>query len=266
MIYIQTDATINPGNSGGALVDTDERWSASTRSSSRSRAAAKGSASRRRATSSATSTIRSGRPGGCGAERSASTLRRITPLMAEALALTGRRGDGAVGCAPRKPGGESGPGCRGTSCCRSTASAMENGRQFRINVYTRGVGEQVAVELQRGSRTLTVRVPVVERASDVGQLEVLIGTQQVIAGWGARPRSGPRGVPLCCRRCGTTKAPSSRASPRRRRFPTGPPANGRRRPRAQRHGDRGGRGLEENQRPRSSPAPQRSSSSNGEAR
>ena len=53
---------------------------------------------------------------------------------------------------------------------------MENGRQFRINVYTRGVGEQVAVEVRRGDRTLTVRVPVVERESDDGQLEALIGT------------------------------------------------------------------------------------------
>ena len=45
---------------------------------------------------------------------------------------------------------------------------MENGRQFRINVYTRGVGEQVAVDVRRGERTLSVRVPVVERESETG--------------------------------------------------------------------------------------------------
>ena len=57
---------------------------------------------------------------------------------------------------------------------------MENGRQFRINVYTRGVGEQVGLEVRRGERTLNVRVPVVERANDTGELEALIGSQQAI--------------------------------------------------------------------------------------
>jgi S1-C subfamily serine protease len=57
---------------------------------------------------------------------------------------------------------------------------MENGRQFRINVYTRGVGERVALEVRRGERTLTVGVAVVERENDTGQLETLIGSQKGI--------------------------------------------------------------------------------------
>ena len=57
---------------------------------------------------------------------------------------------------------------------------MENGRQFRINVYTRGVGEQVILEVRRGERTVNVKVPVVERANDTGELEALIGSQQAI--------------------------------------------------------------------------------------
>ena len=61
---------------------------------------------------------------------------------------------------------------------------MENGRQFRINVYTRGIGEPVAVEVRRGSKVLTVRVPVGERSNDTGQLEALIGAQQVIRSLG----------------------------------------------------------------------------------
>ena len=79
MIYIQTDTTINPGNSGGALVNTEGPWSASTRSSSPSRGAAKESASPRRATSSATSSTRSARPAGSGAGKSASTRRPSRP-------------------------------------------------------------------------------------------------------------------------------------------------------------------------------------------
>jgi S1-C subfamily serine protease len=34
--------------------------------------------------------------------------------------------------------------------------------------------------VRRGARTLTVRVPVVERANDTGELEALIGAQQAI--------------------------------------------------------------------------------------
>ena len=75
---------------------------------------------------------------------------------------------------------------------------MENGRQFRINVYTRGVGEQVAVDVRRGARTLSVRVPVVERESETGQLEALIGTQQATRTLGVIPRlTAP--MPQCCR-------------------------------------------------------------------
>jgi len=38
----------------------------------------------------------------------------------------------------------------------------------------------VALEVRRGERTLSVKVPVVERANDTGELEALIGTQQSI--------------------------------------------------------------------------------------
>jgi serine protease Do len=58
---------------------------------------------------------------------------------------------------------------------------MENGRQFRINIYTRGVGEQVALQIWRGERSLTVRVPVVERDADTDRLADLVGSQQSIA-------------------------------------------------------------------------------------
>jgi S1-C subfamily serine protease len=62
--------------------------------------------------------------------------------------------------------------------------AMENGRQFRINVYTRGIGETLAIEVRRGDRTLTVRVPVIERENDARKLEDLIGSQQAIPSLG----------------------------------------------------------------------------------
>ena len=45
---------------------------------------------------------------------------------------------------------------------------------------TYGVGELVSVEVRRGARTLTAKVPVGERPNDAGLLEALIGAQQVI--------------------------------------------------------------------------------------
>jgi S1-C subfamily serine protease len=51
---------------------------------------------------------------------------------------------------------------------------MENGRQFRINVYTRGVGEQVTLDVRRGQQRLQVRAPVVERAGESGRLVDLV--------------------------------------------------------------------------------------------
>ena len=43
---------------------------------------------------------------------------------------------------------------------------MENGRQFQVNFYTRGVGDLVSLQVLRGGERLTVRVPVAERADD----------------------------------------------------------------------------------------------------
>ena len=57
---------------------------------------------------------------------------------------------------------------------------MENGRQFRINLYTRGVGEQVALEIQRGDKRMTLRVAVAERESDPGRLSELVTQDNAI--------------------------------------------------------------------------------------
>jgi serine protease Do len=179
MIYIQTDATINPGNSGGALVDTDGRlvgvntliYSQSGGSEGIGFAAPSNIVRNVFAQIRKTGRVRRGEIG--------VTPQTITPLMAEALGLAL---DAGVVLADVKPGG---PAAKaglqpGDVVLTLDGKPMENGRQFRINVYTRGVGEQAVVEVRRGSRTLTARVPVVERENDMGELEALIGSQQVI--------------------------------------------------------------------------------------
>jgi serine protease Do len=179
MIYIQTDATINPGNSGGALVDTAGRLvGINTLIYTQSGGSEGiGFAAPSNIVRNVFTQIRKHgrvRRGEIGVN-----TQTITPLMAEALGLTFDVGVVLSDVAPGSPAAKAGlePG---DAVLSLDGKPMENGRQFRINVYTRGVGEQVAVEVRRGDRTLNVRVPVVERANDTGELEALIGSQQVI--------------------------------------------------------------------------------------
>ena len=179
MIYIQTDATINPGNSGGALVDTEGRLvGVNTLIYSQSGGSEGiGFAAPSNIVRNVFSQIRKYgrvRRGEIGV-----SSQTITPLMAEALGLSFDAGVILADVDADGPAGKAGLQS-GDIVLTLDGKPMENGRQFRINVYTRGVGERVALEVRRGDRTLTIRVPVVERENDTGQLEGLIGSQKVI--------------------------------------------------------------------------------------
>ena len=179
MIYIQTDATINPGNSGGALVDTAGRlvgintliYSQSGGSEGIGFAAPSNIVRNVFTQIRKQGRVRRGEIG--------VNSQTITPLMAEALGLNYDAGVILADVAPGGPAEKAGlePG---DVVLTLDGKAMENGRQFRINVYTRGVGEQVTLEIRRGDRTRTIKVPVVERANDTGELEALLGSQQAI--------------------------------------------------------------------------------------
>ncbi|MEP6915997.1 MAG: trypsin-like peptidase domain-containing protein [Acidobacteriota bacterium] len=179
MIYLQTDATISPGNSGGALVDTAGRlvgintliYTQSGGSEGIGFAAPSNIVRNVFTQIRKTGRVRRGEIG--------VSTQTITPLMAEALGLTVDAGVVVSDVTANGPAAKAGlePG---DIVLTLDGKPMENGRQFRINVYTRGIGEQVAVEVRRGNRTLTARVPVTERRNDTGQLEALIGPQQVI--------------------------------------------------------------------------------------
>ena len=179
MIYIQTDATINPGNSGGALVDTSGKLVGINTLIYTQSGGSEGigfAAPSNIVRNVFTQIRKQGRVrrGDIGVNS-----QTITALMAEALNLNVDAGVILADVLPGGPAEKAGlePGDIVLSLDGKT---MENGRQFRINVYTRGAGEQVSLAVRRGERTLTVKVPVVERASDTGELEALIGTQQAI--------------------------------------------------------------------------------------
>src|SRR5215213_995354 len=144
MIYIQTDAPINPGNSGGALVDTEGRlvgintliYSQSGGSEGIGFAAPSNIVRNVFEQIRKTGRVRRGEIG--------VTTQTITPTLADALQLTT---DGGVIVADVD---EAGPAAKaglqpGDIIVSLDGKRMENGRQFRINIYTRAIGQQVTL-------------------------------------------------------------------------------------------------------------------------
>ena len=183
MIYIQTDATINPGNSGGALVDTEGRlvgintliYSQSGGSEGIGFAAPSNIVRNVFLQVRKTGRVRRGEIG--------VSTQTITSVLAEALHLPGDSGVIIADVADGGPADRA--GLRPGDVVRSLdGKPMENGRQFRINIYTRAIGEQVSLNIQRGERQLTIRVPVIERESAETRLVDLLTPQNSVKALG----------------------------------------------------------------------------------
>jgi serine protease Do len=176
MIYIQTDAPINPGNSGGALVDTEGRlvgistliYSQSGGNEGIGFAAPSNIVRNVFAQIRKTGRVRRGDIG--------VHTQTITPLLAEALGVAADAGVVLSDVAPGGPAARAGlqPG---DLVLALDGKRMENGRQLRINLYAHGVNETVVIDVQRGDRKLSLRVPVGERDNDAGRLTDLIAQQ-----------------------------------------------------------------------------------------
>jgi serine protease Do len=183
MIYIQTDAPINPGNSGGALVDTDGRlvgistliYSQSGGSEGIGFAAPSNIVRNVFTQIRATGRVRRGDIG--------VSTQTVTPLLADALGLPADSGVVVSDVADGGPAARAGlqPG---DVLMSLDGKRMENGRQFRINLYSRGIGQQVTLDIQRGERRLSLRVPIVERVSDAGRLTELVTAENAIKALG----------------------------------------------------------------------------------
>jgi serine protease Do len=183
MIYIQTDAPINPGNSGGPLVDTEGRlvgintliYSQSGGSEGIGFAAPSNIVRSVFTQIRATGRVRRGDIG--------VAAQTITPLLADALGLGVDTGVIVADVAADSPAARAGlqPGDVVVSL---DGKRMENGRQFRINLYTRGVGQQAVLDVLRGERRLSVRVVVSERESDAARLRELITPDNAITALG----------------------------------------------------------------------------------
>ncbi len=166
MIYIQTDAPINPGNSGGPLVDTNGNvigintliLSQSGGSEGLGFAAPSNIVQNVYEQIKAHGRVKRGMIG--------VRAQTITPLMATGLGLQQEWGVLVGDVIPGSPASFAGIKT-GDIIFSLNNKLMENGRQFDVNLYKYGIGEQVNIEIIRGAERKVVQVEVAERPDDV---------------------------------------------------------------------------------------------------
>ncbi len=173
MIYIQTDASINPGNSGGPLVDTLGNvvgintliFSQSGGNEGLGFAAPSNIVKAVFEQIRATGRVRRGEIG--------VRAQTITPLMARGLGLPRDWGVILADVHPSGPAAEAGlePGDVVVSL---DDKPMENGRQLRVNVYQRRIGERVNLEIIRGTEKRRHEIEVVERPNDPNRFASMV--------------------------------------------------------------------------------------------
>jgi serine protease Do len=177
MVYIQTDTPINPGNSGGPLVTTDGSVvGINTLIFSQSGGSeGVGFAAPGNIVRFVYEQIRSNRRvrrGEIGV-----FAQTITPAIAAALHLPRDWGVVLGDVYPNSPAAKA--GLRINDVILSLdGKPMENGRQFDVNVYRRGIGGSVNLEVGRGLQRVTVRVPVVERHDEEDRFRDLVTPEQ----------------------------------------------------------------------------------------
>lgn len=177
MVYVQTDAPINPGNSGGPLVDTAGRlvgintWIVSRSGGSEGVGFAVPSNIVRTIFEQLRTTGRV-RRGTIGV-----LPQTITPLMATGLGLARTTGVILADVVANGPGARAGlqPG---DVVLTLDGRAMENARQFDVNLYRHRVGDIVALEVLRGTQTVKTTAAVVERADDPTRFNDLVDAKQ----------------------------------------------------------------------------------------
>lgn len=177
MIYIQTDAPINPGNSGGPLVATSgEVVGINTLIFSQSGGnEGIGFAAPSNIVQNVYTQIRStGRVkrGIIGAH-----TQTVTPLLAAGLHLPVIGKVIVSDVEPYSPAAEAGLKV-GDIILTMDGKTMENARQFDVNLYKRGVGDAVVLDIQRGEIHKKIKVEIVERPDDPERFSDLVSPER----------------------------------------------------------------------------------------
>ncbi len=176
MIYIQTDAPINPGNSGGPLVDTEGNvvgintliFSQSGGSEGIGFAAPGNIVGNVYNQIRTTGRVRRGIIG--------VRAQTVTPLLAGGLGLPQVGRVLVANVAQRSPADIAGLRV-GDIILSVDGKAMENSRQFDVNIYQRGIGESVILGIQRGDLQKQIKVAMEERPDDPGRFTALVSPE-----------------------------------------------------------------------------------------
>ncbi len=177
MVYIQTDAPINPGSSGGPLVDARGRVVGIN-----TLILSQGGGNEGLGFAAPSNIVRAVydqlrahgrvRRGSIGA-----VVQSITPLLADALQLPQESGALVADVDPEGPGGKAGLRI-GDIVVALDGKAIENGRQFDVNLYRRATGTTATLDVLRGAERLKLTVAVDERRDDPGRFEDLVTREQ----------------------------------------------------------------------------------------
>jgi serine protease Do len=190
MVYIQTDTPINPGNSGGPLVRGDGQvvgintliYSQSGGSEGVGFAVPSNIALTVYEQIRKSGHVRRGIIG--------VNAQTVTPALAAALGLSQNWGVVLADVNPEGPAGRSGLEI-GDLVLRLDGKSMENGRQFDVNLYRRVIGDVVTLDVLRGSKQMTVKVPVIERHDDPDRFARLVSAENNLV-----PKLGILGIAL----------------------------------------------------------------------
>lgn len=177
MIYLQTDTPINPGNSGGPLVDIEGRViGINTKILSQSGGSEGiGFAAPGNIVRFVYEQIRANRR----VRRSEIGVfaQTITPALAAGLKLPREWGVILGDVYPNSPAQQAGLRI-GDVIVSLDGKALENGRQFDVNMYRKKPGTTVTLDVARGPQRATVRVPVVERRDNSDQFRDMVSPEK----------------------------------------------------------------------------------------
>ncbi len=179
MIYIQTDAPINPGNSGGPLLDADGRVVGINTFILTQSGGSEGIgfAIPSNIVSSVERQLR--KDGHVHRGQIGVYAQTITTSLAAGLDLARDWGVVLSDVTPDSPASEAGLKV-GDIALTLDGKAMENARQFEVNLYRRPLGERVAIEVLRGSQKLKFDVEVIEREDDPLRFADMVNPEQNI--------------------------------------------------------------------------------------